>query len=99
MPMSLLARPRPETSVDTAHIKFAFVISILLFINGYPYFYLKTYGFFDCGVDAKRFKPNINVVHLRDLNFVLQSEIFVHFNDQLWASYLILSCTPAYTSF
>nr|XP_023891793.1 uncharacterized protein LOC112003810 [Quercus suber] len=36
---------------------------------------------------------------MRDLNFVLRSEIFVHSNSQLRASHLILGCTPAYTSF
>ena len=28
--------------------------------------------------ESKRFKPDLRVVHVRDLNFILQSEIFVH---------------------
>ena len=32
---------------------------------------------------GKRFKPDIRVVHVRDLNFVLHSEIFVNFDEQL----------------
>lgn len=35
-------------------------------------------------------------MHVRDLNFVLKSEIFVHSDGQLWASHLILSCNPVY---
>ena len=49
--------------------------------------------------NAKRFKPDRNAIHVWDLNFVLRSEIFVHFDDQLRASHLILGCTLAYTSF
>ena len=37
-------------------------------------------------------------MHVRDLNFVLRSEIFVHTDEQLWASHLILGCNPVYTS-
>lgn len=48
---------------------------------------------------GKKFRPDVNVVHVRDLNFVLQSEIFVHYDGQLQASYLILECTPIYTSY
>jgi len=29
------------------------------------------------GVDNKRFRPDLRVIHVRDLNFVLRSEIFV----------------------
>ena len=36
------------------------------------------------------------MVHVRDLNFVLRFEIFVNFDGQLWASHLILGCTPIY---
>lgn len=36
---------------------------------------------------------------MRDLNFVIRSEIFVHFDGQLRASHPILGCTPAYMSF
>ena len=36
------------------------------------------------------------MVHVKDLNFVLRSEIFVHTDRQLRASHLILGCTPVY---
>ena len=36
------------------------------------------------------------MVHVKDLNFVLRSEIFVHTDRQLRASHLILDCTPVY---
>ena len=50
-------------------------------------------------VDSKRIKSEHNAVHIRDLNFVLQSEIFVHFDGHLRATHLILGCTPIYTNF
>ena len=37
-------------------------------------------------------------MHVRDLNFMLWSEIFVHIDSQLHASHLILGCNPVYTS-
>ena len=49
-------------------------------------------------VEGKRFKPNIRVVHVRDLNFVLRSEIFINFDGQLQSSHLILGCTPVYST-
>ena len=35
-------------------------------------------------------------MHVRDLNFVLRSDIFVHTDGQLWASHLILGYDPVY---
>ena len=35
-------------------------------------------------------------MHVRDLNFVLRLEIFVHSDGQLWASHLILGCNLVY---
>ena len=46
--------------------------------------------------DSKEFVPDLRVVHERDLNFVLKSEIFVHTDGQHWASHLILGCVPVY---
>ena len=43
--------------------------------------------------------PDFNAVHVRDLNFVLRSEIFVHYDRQLRASHLILGVTSIYTSY
>ena len=54
--------------------------------------------FFFFLAESKRFKPDIKVVHVRDLNFVLQLEIFVNFDRQLWVSHLILGCTPVYST-
>ena len=48
--------------------------------------------------ESKRFKPDIRVVHVRDLNFVLRSEIFVHTDGQLRASHLILGVNPVYST-
>ena len=49
--------------------------------------------------DGKKFVSDLNAVHVRDLNFVLRLEIFVHFNGQLRVSHLILGCTSVYTSY
>ena len=53
-------------------------------------------AFFFFFEEGKRFKPDIIVV--QDLNFVLQLEIFVNFDEQLWASHVILGCTPVYST-
>ena len=52
----------------------------------------------DCAA-TKWFRSDRNTIHVRDLNFLLWSEIFIHFDCQLHASHLILGCTPIYTSF
>ena len=49
-------------------------------------------------VEGKRFKSDIRVIHVRDLNFVLQSKIFVNFDGQLRASHLILGYTRVYST-
>ena len=49
--------------------------------------------------NGKKFVPDFNTIHVRDLNFVLSLEIFVHFNGQLRVSHLILGCTSIYTSY
>ena len=38
------------------------------------------------------------MVHVRDLNFILKSEIFVHWDGQLRASHLILGLKPVYST-
>ena len=43
--------------------------------------------------------PDLNIVHVRDLNFVLRSEIFFHFDEQLRAFHLILDVTPVYSNY
>ena len=47
-------------------------------------------------VDGKEFIPDLRMVHVRDLNFVLKFEIFVHTDRQLQASHFILGCVPVY---
>ena len=42
------------------------------------------------------FTHELRVVHVRDLNFVLRTEIFVHWDGQLRASHLILGVEPVY---
>ena len=37
-------------------------------------------------------------MHVRDLNFVLRSEIFVHWDGQLRVSHLILGVDPMYST-
>ncbi|KAL0005182.1 hypothetical protein SO802_012743 [Lithocarpus litseifolius] len=48
--------------------------------------------------EGKRFRLDIRVVHVRDLNFILWLEIFVNFDGQLRASHLILGYTPVYST-
>ena len=64
----------------------------------YIYIYIYIYIFFFFLVDSKVFIPDIRVVHLRDLNFVLKFEIFVHWDEQLQASHLILGVEPIYST-
>ena len=49
--------------------------------------------------EGERFRSDIKVVHVRDLNFVLQSKIFINFDGQLRLSHLILGYTSVYTSY
>ena len=38
------------------------------------------------------------MIHVWDLNFVLRSEIFVYWDEQLQASHLILGLEPVYST-
>ena len=44
------------------------------------------------------FVPDIRTVHVKDLNFIIRSEIFVHWDGQLRASHLILEVEPVYST-
>ena len=44
------------------------------------------------------FVPDIRNVHAKDLNFILRSEIYVHWDGQLRASHLILGIEPVYST-
>lgn len=48
---------------------------------------------------SKNFWLDINAMQVKELNFILRSEIFVHYNKQLKASHKIQGCTPSYTSY
>lgn len=48
---------------------------------------------------SKKFQLDISFVLVKELNFILHSNIFVHFNGQLKASHLILGCVPSYMSY
>ena len=54
---------------------------------------------FFCHAVTKRFRLGLNAAHLRNLNFLLRSKIFVYYDDQLRASHLILGYVPLYTSY
>ena len=62
------------------------------------YFFLLYIYLFISFVDGKVFNPDIRIVHIRDLNFVPRSEIYVHWDEQLQASHLILGVKPIYSS-
>ena len=44
------------------------------------------------------FVPNVRTVHAKDLNFILRSEIYVHWDRQLQTSHLILGVEPVYST-
>ena len=44
------------------------------------------------------FVQDIRAVHAKDLNFILRSEIYVHWDGQLRASHLILGVEPVYST-
>ncbi|XP_030925072.1 uncharacterized protein LOC115952134 [Quercus lobata] len=48
--------------------------------------------------NGKVFVQDLRVVHAKDLNFVLRSEIYVHWDGQLRASHLILGVEPVYST-
>ena len=77
--------------VGIMYNQFALVLYLSLLLS-------KNVCFFFFWQRTKRFKPDIRVVHVRDLNFVLQLVIFVNLDGQLWASHLILGCTPIYST-
>ena len=44
------------------------------------------------------FVPDIRTVHAKDLNFILRSELYVHWDGQLRASHLILGVESVYST-
>ena len=44
------------------------------------------------------FVPDFRTVHVRDLNFIFRSEIYVHLDGQLRASHLILGVESVYST-
>lgn len=73
-----------------------------MLFTSHPFYYLLGFSLtltpFSTTV-SKKFQPYIKVVRIIELNFVLCSEIFVHYDGQLRASHLILGCVPFYTSY
>ena len=97
MPTNSPARLRPGTLVGPCMLILTLLyIMTCLFLL--PFIHLLIISIYHYA-DDKKFEPDLNTVHVRDLNFVLRSEIFVHFDEQLRASHLILSCTPVYTRY
>ena len=56
------------------------------------------HSLYDFYANTKRFKKDLRVVHVQDLNFILRSEIFVYWDKQLQASHLILGLEPVYST-
>ena len=48
--------------------------------------------------EGKLFTQDVRIVHVRDLNFILRSKIFVHWDGQLRVSHLILGVEPVYST-
>ena len=44
------------------------------------------------------FTQDLRVIHVRDLNFILSFEIFIHWDGQLQVSHLILSVELVYSA-
>ena len=90
--MSSLAHSRRAKLVRIAYpsILFSFLFTPVCFIHP------GTNLLCSFVADSKEFVLDLRVVHVRYLNFVLRSEIFVHTNGQLQASHLILGCVPVY---
>jgi len=60
------------------------VLSLTLLFSLLAYILTSLFiDFFFFLVEGRRFKPDLRVVHVRDLNFVLRSEIFVQTDKQL----------------
>ena len=78
---------------------FPFFLHILLFYFLYMFLDVSLTHSLLLTIVSKKFQLDISVVRARELNFVLRSEIFVHYDGQLRASHLILGCVPSYTSY
>ena len=48
---------------------------------------------------SKKIQLDFNVVWAWELNVILHLEIFVHYDEQVRESHLILDCMPSYTSY
>ena len=62
----------------------------------FPFFYIV---FLNDFVDHHIAIPNLNLVNQPSLDKILQAEVFVHKDGQLWAAHLILGYTPLLSSF
>ena len=83
--------------VSSVHL-FHFFLIHHFFLKLFTYPMTRNSSLCDFCADTKRFKKDLRVVHVRDLNFILKSEIFVHWDGQLRASHLILGLKPVYST-
>ena len=72
-------------------------IAFFLFLF-FKFFFFNTYVPF-CPRKYKAFQARSQRRTFSDLNFVLRSEIFVHYDGQLKVSHLILECNPSNKSY
>lgn len=79
-------------SLFSVHDGYVFV-TVIIYI-----FYSLTCPSFPTAI-SRKFQPDLSIVQIRELNFILCSEIFMHYDGQLRASHLILVCMPLYTSY
>ena len=59
---------------------------------------IRNHSLCDFCANTKRFNKDLQVVHVQDLNFILRSEIFIHWDGQLRVSHLILGLEPVYST-
>ena len=79
------------------HYYFMYTCIIIFYLLIYFQYLIDLYPISDCSF--KKFQLGINLVQVWELNFILRPEIFMHYDGQLRASYLILGCVPSYTSY
>ena len=89
--------PYPLSTHDIGRYRVLLLVLSLTLLFGLLV-YVLTSLFIEFFAKGRQFRLDLRVVHVRDLNFVLRSEIFVHTDGQLRASYLILGCEPVYST-
>ena len=92
--------PRPFSPRDVGRYRVYSFVNLRFLNCTCDYFDRQVTNQFLCCflIESKWFKPNLRVVHVWDINFVLRLEIFVHWDGQLRASHLILDVNPVYST-